>query len=62
MSDRPAEIGLNHPIARHYGITSIPMAFLVDQQGIVVNLWGRGPQLGEKLKELLGEPAAAKTN
>jgi thiol-disulfide isomerase/thioredoxin len=61
-SEKPTEAGFDHPIARQFGINGIPMAILVDQQGTVVNLWGRGPVLGEKLRELLGEPAAAKTN
>jgi len=43
-----------HPIAEHYGITSGPKAFLVDQAGTVVSIRARGGQLPGLLKDLLG--------
>ena len=43
-----------HPIAEHYGITSGPKAFLVDQAGTVVSLRARGGQLPGLMKDLLG--------
>jgi thiol-disulfide isomerase/thioredoxin len=46
----------NHPLARHYGITGIPTAILVDQKGQVVHMEARGPVLREQLQELLGDP------
>lgn len=47
----------NNPLARYYGITGIPTAFLLDQQGNVVHMDARGPMLREQLQKLLGEPA-----
>lgn len=49
--------GWNHPMVRYYGINGIPAAILVDAEGKVVDMNARGPRLGEKLRELLGEPA-----
>lgn len=48
------EQGWNNPIARHYGISGIPTAILVNQQGKVVTLQARGENLAEELAKLLG--------
>lgn len=48
--------GWENPIARHYGITGIPTVILVNQEGNVVSLNARGPELGRLLQELLGDP------
>ncbi len=50
--------GWDHPIAAYYGIQGIPRAILVDQQGNVVTMLARGPNLERQLKRLLGEPQA----
>lgn len=47
--------GWEHPMVQRYGITGIPMAILVDQEGKVVSLSARGPELSELLEKLLGE-------
>jgi thiol-disulfide isomerase/thioredoxin len=49
--------GWDNPMAAYYGITGIPTVILVDQQGKVVSLNARGPELGRLLGEMLGEPA-----
>lgn len=41
-------------LARHYGITAIPVMILVDQEGKVVSTTLRGDELELKLEELLG--------
>lgn len=46
--------GWDNPIARHYGISGIPTAILVNQDGKVVTLRARGEQLREELAKLLG--------
>lgn len=46
--------------AARYGAYSVPVLILVDQQGKVVSLNARGPQLGIELEKLLGPPPAAK--
>lgn len=43
-----------HPMAKHYGITAGPRAFLVDQAGRVVSIRARCGQLPGLLKDLLG--------
>jgi thiol-disulfide isomerase/thioredoxin len=48
--------GWEHPMATHYGIMGIPTAILVNQQGKVVTLHARGPELGRLLGELIGPP------
>jgi thiol-disulfide isomerase/thioredoxin len=58
MSDKEEEMGWNNPIATHYGISGIPTAILVDQEGKVVSLAARGGELNRLLKEMLGEPEA----
>lgn len=43
------------PIPRSYGVRSIPATFLLDENGIIIAKNLRGPALGAKMKELLGE-------
>ncbi len=50
----PEQQGWENPISRHYGISGIPTAILVDQAGKVVSLNARGPELQESLEKLLG--------
>jgi peroxiredoxin len=44
----------NNAAAKTYGVNSIPAAFLIDENGIIVGRDLRGPALEEKLKEILG--------
>ena len=53
------DLGWNQPMARYYGISGIPTAILVDQEGRVVSMRARGPALKEELQKLLGDPAAS---
>ena len=55
----PNATGWNHPMARMYGVTKLPVVFLVDEDGIVVNTTAQGPILGAHLRQLLGEPGSA---
>jgi len=55
MSDKDGERGWDNPLAAHYGISAIPTAILVDQEGRVVSLRARGKELDRLLAELLGE-------
>lgn len=48
--------GWKHPMATYYGIQGIPAMMLVGQDGKVVTLSARGPELAERLRELLGDP------
>lgn len=41
------------PVASEYGIRAIPAAFLLDENGLIVAKDLRGPELGEKVGELL---------
>ncbi len=56
MSDKEGERGWDNPLATFYGITAIPTAILVDQEGKVVSLKARGRELDRLLEEMLGEP------
>jgi thiol-disulfide isomerase/thioredoxin len=56
------ESGWQSPMAVKYGITSIPTAILVDQEGNVVSMQARGPRLGAALDKLLGTPSEQKTS
>jgi thiol-disulfide isomerase/thioredoxin len=49
--------GWSHPLAVYYGVMGIPTAILVDQEGKVVSMNARGPELAEQLEKLLGPPA-----
>jgi thiol-disulfide isomerase/thioredoxin len=46
----------NHPLVKHYGVTGIPTAILLDKDGKAVNMNARGPILQEELARLLGQP------
>ena len=43
------------PIPRSYGVRAIPATFLLDENGIIIAKDLRGPALGAKIKELLGD-------
>ncbi len=43
------------PIAREYGVRSIPATFIIDENGKIVAKNLRGPALGQKVAELLTE-------
>ncbi|MCR9293194.1 MAG: TlpA family protein disulfide reductase [bacterium] len=58
ISEEEGATGWDAPMAKHYGITGIPTAILVDQQGNVVSLEARGSKLDRLLEELLGKPDA----
>lgn len=45
----------NEPVARQYGIRSIPAAFILDKDGIIVARDLRGQDLENKIAELLNE-------
>ena len=47
--------GWQHPMAARYGVAAIPAAFLVDQQGKVISMSARGPELEHALEKLLGK-------
>ena len=46
--------GWDHPMATYYGISAIPTAILVDQEGKVVSLRARGSELDRLLADILG--------
>lgn len=46
-------------LATKYGVTTLPRAILVDQQGNVVDTVARGERLFQSLSELLGPPGGA---
>jgi thiol-disulfide isomerase/thioredoxin len=50
----PEEQGWSNPIAQYYGISGIPSAILVNQDGKVVSLQARGENLRDELAKLLG--------
>jgi thiol-disulfide isomerase/thioredoxin len=47
--------GWQNEISRHYGINSIPTAWLVDKKGVVRTTQARGADLTEQVKALLAE-------
>ncbi len=59
FSTEKGEQGWDNPVATHYGISGIPTAILVDQEGKVVSLRARGKELDRLLAEMLGEPTTA---
>jgi len=64
FSEDPEAMGMDHPMATHYGVMGIPTLILVGPDGKVVSLETRGEQLTAHLAELLGpveEPAADET-
>lgn len=56
VGDEEKGNGWNHPIARYYGVSGIPTAILVNQEGQVVSLSARGKRLDAGLQDLLGPP------
>ncbi|MBX3441710.1 MAG: TlpA family protein disulfide reductase [Planctomyces sp.] len=52
--EQEEQMGWNNPIARHYGVSGIPTAILIDQAGKVVSLEARGRELTAQLERLLG--------
>ena len=48
--------GGKHPIATHYGITSIPTMYLVDREGKIVSTNARSSRLVSLLSDRLGSP------
>jgi len=57
FSNDPQATGRDHPLGLKYGVTALPRAILVDQDGIVVDTVARGPRLARRLRELLGPPS-----
>jgi thiol-disulfide isomerase/thioredoxin len=62
FSDVDGQRGWQTPMAVKYGITGIPTAILVDQEGNVVSMMARGPRLGPLLEKLLGKPSEDETS
>jgi thiol-disulfide isomerase/thioredoxin len=56
FSEDPEATGWEHPMAVLHGIDAIPAAILVGKDGKVITKEARGPELGSRLRELLGEP------
>jgi thiol-disulfide isomerase/thioredoxin len=56
IAEEIVEDPLSHPLAKKYGVDSLPHTLLLDQQGKVVSIDVGGKRLGETLAELLGEP------
>lgn len=54
FSSDPQAMEWKSPLATKYGITALPRAILVDQEGNVVDTFARGPRLGQLLGDLLG--------
>jgi thiol-disulfide isomerase/thioredoxin len=54
FSSDPQAMEWKSPLAMKYGITALPRAILVDQEGNVVDTFARGPRLGQLLSDLLG--------
>ncbi len=58
FSHDKSHTGWEHPLATKYGIFSLPVVLLVNQQGNVVTMNARGERLGELLAKMLdGETA-----
>lgn len=57
VSEEKGQKGWQAPMATYYGVSAIPTAILVDQEGKVVSLRARGAALDEALAELLGPPS-----
>lgn len=55
MFDDSKDVGWAHPMARYYGISSVPTAILVDKDGTVVSMSARGEELSALLEKLLGK-------
>jgi thiol-disulfide isomerase/thioredoxin len=59
FSSDPQTMEWKNPLAVKYGVTALPRAILVDQQGNVVDTIARGPRLVQHLRELLGPGGAS---
>jgi thiol-disulfide isomerase/thioredoxin len=57
FSDDPEATGWDHPMGRKYGVTALPRAILVDQDGVIVSTMARGRILDMLLRQQLGEPS-----
>jgi len=57
-SDSDGTTGWSNPIAKYYGISGIPTAILIGQDGNVVSLDARAGELTKLLEKLLGPPEA----
>ncbi|QDT03242.1 Thiol-disulfide oxidoreductase ResA [Rubripirellula lacrimiformis] len=57
ISDKEGEMGWDNPVANYYGISGIPTAILVDQDGKVVSMRARGKELDRLLSGMLGDPS-----
>jgi thiol-disulfide isomerase/thioredoxin len=62
FSEEESDRGWQAPMAVKYGITGIPTAILVDQEGKVVSMNARGPRLGALLENLLGKAGKEAAN
>ena len=49
-----AELGLAQPLAVQFGVSTVPVALLVDQEGRLISLDARGDELRTWLERLLG--------
>jgi thiol-disulfide isomerase/thioredoxin len=56
FSDKDGERGWDAPLVQYYGVSGIPTAILVDQDGKVVSLRARGKELDRLLQDMLGDP------
>jgi hypothetical protein len=56
FSSDPRAMEWKSPLAVKYGVTSLPRAILVDQNGMVVETVARGERLIKQLQQLLGPP------
>ncbi|MEE8452921.1 MAG: TlpA disulfide reductase family protein [Thermoguttaceae bacterium] len=54
FSEDPDAMGMDNPMATHYGVMGIPTLILVGPDGKVVSLDARGPELAMHLEKLLG--------
>ncbi len=54
FAETEGNMAWNNPIARYYGISGIPAVILINQEGKVVSLSARGPELPALLEKLLG--------
>ncbi len=49
----------NDPIAKQYGVRAIPATYILDETGRIIAKDVRGPALGQKIGELLGDTEGA---
>ena len=61
FSDDPNAVGMDNPMATHYGVMGIPALILIGPDGKVVSLAARGRRLSEHLEKLLGPAKEATT-